>query len=140
MLIRSSRLALLTTIACAVVAQAQVPVGGVHGSIRIQGKKPLGGAQVSIRNLATGEITEQTSTERGEFEFKGLPVGQFELSVSAIGMKPVNGVPVTVVAGQVSQSNLRIDADTASAIVSICLLYTSPSPRDRQKSRMPSSA
>ena len=24
--------------------------------------------------------------------------------------------------------------------VSICLLYTSPSPRDRQKSRMPSSA
>ena len=26
------------------------------------------------------------------------------------------------------------------AIVDICLLYTSPSPRDRQKSRMPSSA
>ena len=26
------------------------------------------------------------------------------------------------------------------ALVSICLLYTSPSPRDRQKSRMPSSA
>ena len=26
------------------------------------------------------------------------------------------------------------------AIYSICLLYTSPSPRDRQKSRMPSSA
>ena len=26
------------------------------------------------------------------------------------------------------------------AMVSICLLYTSPSPRDRQKSRMPSSA
>ena len=28
----------------------------------------------------------------------------------------------------------------ASADVAICLLYTSPSPRDRQKSRMPSSA
>ena len=27
-----------------------------------------------------------------------------------------------------------------SVIVSSCLLYTSPSPRDRQKSRMPSSA
>ena len=26
------------------------------------------------------------------------------------------------------------------ALVNICLLYTSPSPRDRQKSRMPSSA
>ena len=28
----------------------------------------------------------------------------------------------------------------ASDLASICLLYTSPSPRDRQKSRMPSSA
>ena len=28
----------------------------------------------------------------------------------------------------------------ANAVPSICLLYTSPSPRDRQKSRMPSSA
>ena len=27
-----------------------------------------------------------------------------------------------------------------STLVKICLLYTSPSPRDRQKSRMPSSA
>ena len=33
------------------------------------------------------------------------------------------------------------DADTVSIeVTSSCLLYTSPSPRDRQKSRMPSSA
>ena len=31
------------------------------------------------------------------------------------------------------------DADT-SELYNVCLLYTSPSPRDRQKSRMPSSA
>ena len=30
--------------------------------------------------------------------------------------------------------------DTGVAITGGCLLYTSPSPRDRQKSRMPSSA
>ena len=33
----------------------------------------------------------------------------------------------------------RTSAETARG-VGICLLYTSPSPRDRQKSRMPSSA
>ena len=32
------------------------------------------------------------------------------------------------------------EATAASALSSACLLYTSPSPRDRQKSRMPSSA
>ena len=30
--------------------------------------------------------------------------------------------------------------DLRNALAEICLLYTSPSPRDRQKSRMPSSA
>ncbi|CZS11804.1 hypothetical protein CDFC105_93933 [Clostridioides difficile] len=29
---------------------------------------------------------------------------------------------------------------TLASMINICLLYTSPSPRDRQKSRMPSSA
>ena len=43
----------------------------------------------------------------------------------------------------ISISDLRINADYIkknSKEYKICLLYTSPSPRDRQKSRMPSSA
>ena len=32
------------------------------------------------------------------------------------------------------------EAEDAMQDIDICLLYTSPSPRDRQKSRMPSSA
>ena len=37
---------------------------------------------------------------------------------------------------------VRAAADVAhfTAVAGVCLLYTSPSPRDRQKSRMPSSA
>ena len=37
-------------------------------------------------------------------------------------------------------SNSRLRAAIAAAKSINCLLYTSPSPRDRQKSRMPSSA
>ena len=37
------------------------------------------------------------------------------------------------------QVNLKIPVVSA-AMDTVCLLYTSPSPRDRQKSRMPSSA
>jgi len=35
---------------------------------------------------------------------------------------------------------LRIDSSMESKLMSYCLLYTSPSPRDRTRSRMPSSA
>ena len=35
---------------------------------------------------------------------------------------------------------MRLVARQACALVGVCLLYTSPSPRDRTRSRMPSSA
>ena len=34
----------------------------------------------------------------------------------------------------------KLEGDIDSLYIKTCLLYTSPSPRDRQKSRMPSSA
>ena len=45
-----------------------------------------------------------------------------------------------VLAGSVAPGINLSRADLSGADLSGCLLYTSPSPRDRQKSRMPSSA
>ena len=42
--------------------------------------------------------------------------------------------------GQILNDGVISLADEAIAGYTTCLLYTSPSPRDRQKSRMPSSA
>ena len=39
-----------------------------------------------------------------------------------------------------SQKRLRSQSEQASSQAKTCLLYTSPSPRDRTRSRMPSSA
>ena len=43
-------------------------------------------------------------------------------------------------ASQQYQAEIEAKAKEAEALYKDCLLYTSPSPRDRQKSRMPSSA
>ena len=51
--------------------------------------------------------------------------------ISGIDSFPLLAVPFFILAG-----NLMNNA----GITNRCLLYTSPSPRDRQKSRMPSSA
>ena len=42
--------------------------------------------------------------------------------------------------GQITEKILKQDHANMTLQYSACLLYTSPSPRDRQKSRMPSSA
>ena len=41
---------------------------------------------------------------------------------------------------EVIQETLKLSDDIMSIVPSICLLYTSPSPRDKRQSRMPSSA
>ena len=54
-----------------------------------------------------------------------------------------NGVPDMLLDHACQLDNLmlyEIDAPTATGKVWICLLYTSPSPRDRTRYRMPSSA
>ena len=60
---------------------------------------------------------------------KALPFSHSSPANSISGLPGGDG-PVLVV---------KID-DTPEAHPQVCLLYTSPSPRDRQKSRMPSSA
>ena len=42
--------------------------------------------------------------------------------------------------GRVQIAKLELLAEAPAAEVGLCLLYTSPSPRDRTRSRMPSSA
>ena len=52
----------------------------------------------------------------------------------------VNHVNVTVEQGKIVGLLGPNGAGKTTTFYMICLLYTSPSPRDRQKSRMPSSA
>ena len=48
---------------------------------------------------------------------------------------------IEFLSGGAKKSGKNLHAEfTYFELVDICLLYTSPSPRDRQKSRMPSSA
>ena len=43
-------------------------------------------------------------------------------------------------AREAEKKRAELTQDAITALTKTCLLYTSPSPRDRQKSRMPSSA
>ena len=47
---------------------------------------------------------------------------------------------ITAAAEVMREFSNKVHVEDKRHLVDICLLYTSPSPRDRQKSRMPSSA
>ena len=57
----------------------------------------------------------------------------------ALAVLAISGVALLGNIGQATTDLTKLE-DKVDALVLACLLYTSPSPRDRQKSRMPSSA
>ena len=71
--------------------------------------------------------------------FKADEKGNFAILAATTMAVLVAGLAVSVDAanGQFAKQRLQ---DTTDAIALFCLLYTSPSPRDKRQSRMPSSA
>ena len=57
-----------------------------------------------------------------------------------IGQKEIIGSLAGLLKNQTEMPNLLFSGGAGVGKTTTCLLYTSPSPRDRQKSRMPSSA
>ena len=65
-----------------------------------------------------------------------LPPGTGDIQLTLSQKVPVTGSVIVTT----PQDIALLDARKAYKMFENCLLYTSPSPRDRQKSRMPSSA
>ena len=81
-----------------------------------------------------------TSANVGDLEASGgnIPAIQVFGRVDSI-----TAIPINVTGGTADNADYNLSATSISIPIGIysgCLLYTSPSPRDRQKSRMPSSA
>ena len=84
---------------------------------------------LKVTNLETGGVTVTTG------DIKGSVFGDDSTLL-------VDGVNSTIPSANLSGALPAIDGSALTGITSttLCLLYTSPSPRDREKSRMPSSA
>ena len=90
-----------------------------------------------IEILQTGIHTSIQDIGRHHFKNFGVPVsGALDQSAYLIANSLLNNSPkAAVLECCIKGPKLKFHDDFY-----ICLLYTSPSPRDRQKSRMPSSA
>ena len=72
----------------------------------------------------------------------GAPVAITGVMLMAVGFSALRAASIVLLANTapVAFGAIAIPIITAGNLTKICLLYTSPSPRDRTRSRMPSSA
>jgi hypothetical protein len=112
---------MLTAMACAMVASAQTSstAGGVRGVIKDKGGKAVTSATVLLRHRETGFTRTSVTDAQGEYRVGLLPVGSYELTVSASGMRTLKDANVQVALGQNTIANFSIDRAEASAMVEV---------------------
>jgi len=69
-------------------ASAQSSGSGISGFIYEDGDKPVDAATITIKNTATGFTTSAITSKKGYFILRDLPVGTYNIEVSAIGFQP----------------------------------------------------
>ena len=96
---------------------------------------PIGIDPEGTMPLSLGDVTPfpEESSEPGDEEARGRGLGRF------IPLAWTNLENLRPSLNRLSQSRRALSRRTLS-LLSLCLLYTSPSPRDVEESRMPSSA
>src|SRR5216684_3843748 len=78
-------LTLVFSLMSAVVARAQVTGATLSGTVTDPSGAVVAGAQISIKNTATGISRDVTSDSSGFYAAPNLPPGDYEVRVSAKG-------------------------------------------------------
>ena len=124
----------------------QQPVAGAHVYLMAAGVSGYGGASTSLLVPSSTGLSDsvgayvQTAAD-GSFSITGdyTCTANTQVYLYVLGGNP--GAGVNSAAGFLAAlGNCPSSGGFVTQSPFICLLYTSPSPRDRQKSRMPSSA
>lgn len=83
---RMAALCVWAVSACVALAQAG-PSGGLSGTVLDPAGRGVGGAAITVRDLKTQFSREIRANEKGYWEVRLLPLGQYEVSITAEGFQ-----------------------------------------------------
>ena len=101
------------------LAIAQSTSGNMAGVIYDPSGATVPGASITVKNEATGVETSTRSTSAGEYRLENLPVGSYELSVSASGFNRTQSIGILVSLNQTVTQNVSLAVEKALASVEV---------------------
>lgn len=98
--------------------QAQNVAGSIQGTVK-DADGVLAGAQVAVRNVATGASWDRTTDGRGRFQVSLLPPGEYEIRFALNGFKTVTRRGIRLAVGQnaVADATLEIGQLSEGVVV-----------------------
>src|SRR3979411_1597526 len=117
-------LGLLVILLIPVAVSAQVSGGTISGKVTDSSGALIPGAQVAIRNIATGVTTNLVENEEGVYRGSNLWAGDYEITASAPNFTSFLQKGVTLTVG----ADLTIDLKLAAGAVTATILISDPAP------------
>ena len=100
------------------LAQTTISTGSIQGTVTDPSGAVVGGAQISIRNKATGRVMTTKSTSAGAYTSGALTPGDYLLRVEAQGFK-TSEVSLTVQVGVTAAGNVKLQLGQATQVVEV---------------------
>src|SRR4051794_8420719 len=100
-------------------SQSEVGATSLNGTVADPSGAAVANAQVTARSPSTGFVRQGVTTGAGFYNFSGLPVGTYELSVEAPGFKPVRIPNITLAVGAAPTLNVNLQIGSATSEITV---------------------
>ncbi|HEX6881187.1 MAG TPA: TonB-dependent receptor [Terriglobales bacterium] len=100
-------------------AVAQVATADLHIAIKDANGAVVKNATVTVRNPAQGLERTQTANVDGEYGFRALPPGRYEVTITAPGFAKVVANDVVITVGQVAEFPVKLELATVTSEVTV---------------------
>src|SRR5260370_34038145 len=99
--------------------RAQVVGAFLTGSVIDPSGAAVSNAQVTLRNLATGVVTQATTNNAGIYSVPNLLPGEYEVSAHAPGLTPQQRARLTLTVGENQVLNLELQLAPAASTLEV---------------------
>lgn len=103
----------------AIAAFAQSDRGTITGTVTDPSSAAVAGANVEAKNLDNGSIYKATTTTAGSFTITSVPVGRYNVAVSATGFKVASQTGVAVLLDQTVKLEVALEIGQVTETVSV---------------------
>lgn len=100
------------------IASSQSQIGIINGTVKDPNGAVVTGAQVAVRNEATGETRNVTTDNEGRFKVEGLAPGRYVVSVTRNGFKTADR-NVVIESGRTQTVEIKLEVAETRAEVSV---------------------
>ena len=104
---------------CLSLAYGQGGRGTINGTVADPSGALIGGAQVTIKNTLTGQVTTVNTTSDGNYSVPFLAIGKYDISASHEGFETQTATNLPLTADQVATENFTLKIGSSSTHVEV---------------------